>query len=1134
MNTFRHYLLMLLFTAIPILGFSQTNGEIITRDGKTYKVISAADATLAYLGNTPAATGHLVIPETVLINSGVTYTVTETDYDALFRCYGITSVHLPSTIKKIGPNSFPGARLTSMNIPASLEEIHESAWASINGLPKFTVDASSTKFSADQAGALYSKDKKTLYGVPSNVALNNGVYTVDENVETIIKAVFLDVTGLTKIVFPKNLKEIKEGYPTIAPTSSITEFDITSGGTTDFKVIDGVLFKGTELVLYPRSKATTPYQVPAGIKSVARYAISNSSLMKAIDLNEVTKLADAAIYAAAELTSITLPKGIKPFDAATKEGLYEGCFEACQNIAEYKVPAENEYFSAKDGVIYSKDEQTLYFYPPSKTGDTYIIPGTVKTIGSRAFQGSKFIKRMNIPKNVETINPEAFREITELESVTYDPESQINKIAYYTFRGCTKLKEVTLPKKLIELDEVFYLCSNLETVNIPAGATLKTIKSQALKTNTKLKAFNFLGECALTEIQDNAFVGLKDLKTFSFPKSVTAIGTNAFGGCQSLETVSFDKDAEIVAIGSGAFADCGLKNFNVPKKVSKIEREAFRNCTALSEVNITETTTEISPEAFKYCTNLTDINVDKKNTVYSSVDGYLLSQNKKTLIIFPTGKANDQFTLLPPSITAIGEYAFYDCKKLKNVTIPNKVTSIGKRAFGLCDNLNTVTFLCDQMINPTNIAQGTNLMAFDDGTQQTQNAFGKIHINVRQDKLAQYQATEFYKKFASTSPSFTDGTEEYIAVSDKAVNLLSTTRTDYTFVLPTEVEHNGTKYAVSLIGDYAFQNAPNNIKEVVVKSNVKYIGAKAFVPTAGHIESVFFIESAPTKSMLSTTRFELDETGDNYNEFADNTRIYVKKSALTAYQTAWKKMVYDTATGTEKVSDFNFTSRIDYKIKDVKIDTKYGTFAREFDTDFSDYYATNNNTKIAAFVAGSKIENGPADYGTATMHIRMTSIDLNGGAADSYAYVPAKTGVLLKVLDSNAAATPADFYYTIGEKDNTPYNVTKNIMNGVTINPTNVAATASSPIYVMQKGTFQKVTTNISNFSVHKAYLKLNNPSGAKVMFHFDDDTTTGIEDITIDGENKGNDTFYNLNGQRVSNPQRGIYIHNGKKVIIK
>ena len=167
----------------------------------------------------------------------------------------------------------------------------------------------------------------------------------------------------------------------------------------------------------------------------------------------------------------------------------------------------------------------------------------------------------------------------------------------------------------------------------------------------------------------------------------------------------------------------------------------------------------------------------------------------------------------------------------------------------------------------------------------------------------------------------------------------------------------------------------------------------------------------------------------------------------------------------------------------------------------------------------------------------MTSIDLNGGVADSYAYVPAGTGVLLKVLDKTQDATPADFYYTIGEKDNTVYTVTNNIMKGITVKPADVAATASSPVYVMQKGSFQKVTATIpaNKFPIHRAYLKLENvPSGAKVMFHFDDDTTTGIEDITIDGENKGNDTFYNLNGQRVSNPQRGIYIHNGKKVIIK
>ena len=86
---------------------------------------------------------------------------------------------------------------------------------------------------------------------------------------------------------------------------------------------------------------------------------------------------------------------------------------------------------------------------------------------------------------------------------------------------------------------------------------------------------------------------------------------------------------------------------------------------------------------YKACSKLVAINVSRKHTVYSSVDGYLLTKDKETLAIFPPGKANDRFTLLPPSIKKIGDYAFFDCKELKNVVIPNLVESIGKRSFGL-------------------------------------------------------------------------------------------------------------------------------------------------------------------------------------------------------------------------------------------------------------------------------------------------------------------------------------------------------------------------------------------------------------------------------------------------------------------
>ena len=1141
MNTFRHYLLMLLITAIPIVGYAYNDNEQFSKDGNHYRVVSGTKNTLAYLGSDESVKGHLALPKTIFDGRDVTFTVIGVEYSPLFNCKNITSVTLPETIEYINNDSFRSAYLTSLNIPKSVIRIHDEAWASIPALPKFTVDAANQHFSSDTDGALYSKDKSVLRAVPSNVSPAGGVYTINESVQRISRAAFVATTGLTKLIFPKNLKQIIDGYPTIAPTHTIVEFDIVSGGSTPFNVRDGVLFRGDTLVLYPRAKPTKNYQVPAGVKGIVSYAISNSSKMETIDLNDVTYMGNAAIYAADNLTSITLPKNIRlNTNEAIKDGLVEGCFEANLKVKEYKVQPGNQDFMAEDDVIYSTDKKTLYFYPPSKPGETFNIPSSVTKIARRAFQGSKYITSMFFPDNVETINAEAFREAEGITKITFSSGSKITSISYHAFRACKKLKEVTLPKGITSLSEVFYLCPDLETINIPDGSKLQSIESKAFITNTKLKAFNFLGSCELKHIRSNAFLKLTELKTFNFPKTVNTIDANAFSGCSSMATVTFDPESEMLNIGSGAFADCGLTSFDVPSKVKTIEKEAFRNCNALTKVNVSETTTVISPEAFKYCTNLTDINVDKKNSVYSSVNGYLLSKDKETLVIFPTGKANSQFTLLPPSITAIGDYAFYDCQRLTNVTIPNKVTKIGKRAFGLCANLNTITFLCDEMINPSQINQVTNDMSFDDGSQAP-TMFNKIHIYVRNNKLAEYNTNEFYKKFLSISPSFIDGTEEYIAVSDNAVNLLNTTRTDYTFVLPTTVANGGKNYTVSLIGDYAFQNTPASVKEVVVKSHVRYIGAKAFVTditnNTSTVENVFFIESVPTKDMLSTTRFELDETEKNYNEFAQTTNIYVKKSAFTAYQTAWAKKVYDKVTGAEKVSPFDFTSKIDYRIKDVKITTKYGTFAREFDTYFGDYYASNNNTEVAAFVAGKKIIPGTGDYGSTTQHIRMTSIDLNGGASDSYAYVPAGTGVLLKVLDKTKDATPTDFYYTIGEKDNTVYNVTNNIMKGITVKPADVAATASSPVYVMQKGSFQKVTATIpaNKFPIHRAYLKLENvPSGAKVMFHFDDDTTTGIEDITIDGENKGNDTFYNLNGQRVSNPQRGIYIHNGKKVIIK
>ena len=1081
-----------------------------------------------------------MIPGTVSDGNGTTFTVTRVTFVNGYRCDKITSVKLPDTVTDLDVGVFAGASLESIYISKSVKNIEENANTQLKKVPKYKVADDNPNFKSDNNGVLYSKDGKTLRFVPSSIPLVNGAYTVDPNVEKITKSCFTLISGLKKIILPPNLKEVSVGYPSIAPIDELEEFEIASGGNTLYTTKEGVLCKGDVLIFYPRAKNVVDYKVPDGITTLATFSIAYPRDMKTIDLNQVTSMEKSSLLAAYKLTTITLPKDLKKYDPDTKKGMTPGCIGSCSILTEYKVPDENTDFEAVDSVVYSKpNKDILYLYPAGKPGEVYDMLPSTKVIEALAFWSVQKLTGITFPAGLESINDEAFRQLPKLENVTFVEPSNVKHLGTAVFRACPKLKEVTLPSKVTSLDKPFDGCAALETINVPDGSQLKKIRSNSFSNNKKLKHFNFEGSCQLEEIESDAFAYLPELESFKFPKTVKTIKTNAFRGCKGMTTAEFPDDAEIEIIGKGAFADCGLKNFTIPNNVKGIEREAFNKCEALTVVNISDKTTKISPEAFKSCFKLTDINVSKDNTVYSSVDGYLLSKDKKTLKIFPAGKANDRFTLLPPSITTIGEYAFYDCTVLKNVVIPNLVTKIEKRAFGLCKNLNLITFLCDKVIDPANINQAQNEMSFDDGTQAP-NMFDHITIHVRKELYNDYNAHSFYNKFNGViEQSFLVGTEEYIPVSEPVVDLLKTESTDHTFVLPTSVKHptKNKTYSVNLIGDYAFQKTTDKVKEVVVKKDIEYIGAQAFVTDIANktstVKNVFFIEGNPTKKMLSTTRFELDETNIDYCEFAKTTKIYVKKSACEKYKEKWNKQIYDIPTHGYKPSPFNFTDQIDYKIPGVTITHKYGTFAREFDTDFSIYNAENGNSNVAAFVAKvSDVKPGSGDYGNAEHHVKMTSVDVNGGYSGGYGYVPAYTGVLLKVLDKEAASN--GFYYAIGEHDDATYTISNNIMTGITVNSSNVPASVADPVYVIQGGVFKKAKANIGNFPIHQAYAKISGvPAGAKLRFVFSDDNiSTGI--TAIDTKKADDNVYYNLNGQRVTNPQHGVFIHGGRKVIIK
>jgi hypothetical protein len=114
-----------------------------------------------------------------------------------------------------------------------------------------------------------------------------------------------------------------------------------------------------------------------------------------------------------------------------------------------------------------------------------------------------------------------------------------------------------------------------------------------------------------------------------------------------------------------------------------IGRMAFRDCTSLTSINIPNSVTSIGECAFLCTPSLTSIIVDENNTVYDSRENCnaIIETATNTLI------AGCQNTIIPNSVTSIGEWGFGYCSSLTSITIPNSVTSIGENAFGGCYSL---------------------------------------------------------------------------------------------------------------------------------------------------------------------------------------------------------------------------------------------------------------------------------------------------------------------------------------------------------------------------------------------------------------------------------------------------------------
>ena len=1145
----------LLFTLLALLYVTNVNaitkGNQFTRNGITYEVtlMRPAGNGLPELNEvkvvSSTVSGTLTIPTSVKdLNNQYTFQVTAIGSAGSYP--NVTAVNLPSTLKSINTNAFSNSQITTINIPAGTDDISDGAFAQITNLTAITVDAGNSKYTAAD-GILYETNSGNKYLKAYPVAKAGTDFTVPNGTYGVSTNAFQLAKNLTTITLPASIQDL----PTSAEANGFTSAaNLTAikvdAGNANFKDEDGVVLTkdGKTLVAYPFARRGVPdsnyngplatmhpgevYTIPNSVETIAKGAFAQVQHITAVKLNNVKKISAGAFYSVRNLRNVEL--------GASVETIEDGAITGSPDFTRFAVDSNNPNYTADaEGIIYTKNQEELVLYPSGRAGEYTTLP-TTKKIRKRAFYYAQKVTKVNFNSALENIDNDAFQVTSALQEITFASPSNLTRIGTWVFymSGLTKLE---LPASLKEIGSTaFGNNKNLKTVTVANNSQLESIGASAFSGNSNLESFTFEGSTALKTISQGAFSNDTKLASFDVPANVETIGRAAFDGTSSMKHVTFQAPAKIKKIKEAAFQNAtALENIDLPEGLEEIQKDAFNKCTSLTEIGIPASVNKIDPTGFQQAENLERFDVDKNNTVYSSVDGFLLSKDKKTLVSFPPAKAGTYYTLLPPTIETIGAQAFYAINKLKNITIPEKVNRIEKFAFDQLVNLNTIAFLGKHPIPAANVDPS----AFNPLNVNVAN----IDLSVRKGSETEYAANNVWNKFHQVGVSFfeeTNGTgngeTEYFPLSQKAVMIVGTKADVYTYVVKPKVTNHldSKEYEVRLWGDYALDLNTTNIEEVVFKNTLDYVGIDAFKKSNGTstVKRIYFTATVPTKDM-SATKWEYIDNSGNYtqNEFSSDLKIYVKKSVENDYKNAkgWKK---------------HYDKQISYKIPgEVTIQNLWGTFAREFDADLGIYNRETGKGKVAAFVAQKSADVKVADpvHTFGIYKFKVESIDMHEGESSDgdESYVPADNGVLIEARQGRTL--PADFYYAIGEKDNKTYTITNNMMTGVTVKKAVVNSTTSDPLYAMSKseGLFKLIKPGTSfNFPVHKAYAKpQDNFSGAaKVQPVFDEEDNndvTGIENIE-NTTTTDNNVYYNLQGQRVENPQHGVFIHNGKKVVLK
>ena len=1039
---------------------------------------------------------------------------------------------IPEGVEKLERRVFENTGITSVTIPKSLTNFNQSAFDGCTTLETISVAEGHPVFdSRDNCNAVIRTADNSLYLAPCKE------FTIPNSVTKIESNAFIQ-SELTSLTIPASIKYIHPDA--FLECLSLESISVEAGNS--------VYDSRDNCNAIIETATNTLYAAPA-----KDFTIPNS----------VTAIGDGAFRCNRNLTSLFIPKQITSIEQLAFQGIAAFTLETIQ------VDKDNPVYDSREdcNAIIETATNTLIVGTP-KT----IIPSTVTAIGSGAFTGRE-IYVVRIPEGVTVIGSNAFSGCNYLKQITFP--STLTRIGYYGIAWCGQLENIycyaTTPPEI----QSYYnyegsYDGNFDrlTLHVPAGCveayqsangwgkSMDIVEIQETSTDNIVfkdpiiesacvKKWDTGGDGALSYEEAEAVTEMSDLferssditsfDELQYFKNLKTIGSNTFA--RSLKLTSVILPEGLTTIGRNAFHYTALTSITIPSTVTSIGNQAFDQCYDL--VSVTALMKEPCPISFYTFGNSANatlyVPVGSKSAYASAdywkefksiVEGdgsdviqekevvYAPNEEEKTLTVQGADPNVNEVIIQSEieiggekyEVTAIGDGAFENNKNLEKVSIPETIEAIGDDAFAGCTNLKQIRVDAAEPIKLGSAAAGTR-----------GSGASSVFAEVDMETCVLYVPAGSKEKYEQA-----DGWKDFKNIVEMAaITIGSKGKSTYTGKV--SLDFNGMEDVKAYVA-----TGFDKDEGTIWLTRVKDVPAGVPVLIKGEAEKTYNVPVTDSQNSYYTNMFVGNTTGASieiYETSADGSKVnyYLKDGtflSVTGNAKIGKNKCYLQLPAT-------FNASVTGASQSVTVgQTGKASFAAPVDLDFT------NVEGLKAFTA--------TGYDKSTKTIWLTRV----------MKVQQGEGVLLKGDPDNyeIPSAAAQSHYENMFVGNT---------SGATIEIPETSADGSQTNYYLKDGTFRSVSVN-ATIKNNKCYLalptsmvavastrsseadyKLDEPEMISIpiirSIEFDDANTTAIKDLTpalSKGEGEG--AWYTLQGQRVAKPGKGLYIHNGKKVVVK